>query len=116
MIALALAAGTSVSAAAEQAGVDRKTVQRRLADPAFRRQVAVYRSELIASALGRTADNMARAADTLAGMLDSPSEPIRIRAARALMSLGLRLRDSVDVDDRIRDLELELARNQGFAT
>jgi hypothetical protein len=112
-IALALASGTSVTAAAEQAGVDRKTVQRRLADPAFRRMVAEYRSELIASALGRTADNMTRAAETLAAMLDAESPALRIRAARALMTLGMRLRDSVDLNDRMREVEEELARKLG---
>ena len=114
LLALALATGQSVGAVAEQAGLNRRTIERKLADPAFRRQVAEFRGELIATALGRLADNMTRAADTVAALLDAPEPHLRLRAARALMSLGLRFRDSVDVTDRIRDLERELARRQGI--
>jgi hypothetical protein len=112
ILALALASGLPVGAAAEQAGVDRRTVSRKLADPAFRRQVAEFRGELIATALGRLADNMTRAADAVAALLDAPEPGLRLRAARTLFSFGLRLRDSVDVGDRVRDLEAELARRQ----
>ena len=114
-LALALASGLSASAAADQAGLDRRTVTRKLADPAFRRQVAEFRGELIATALGRLADNMTRAADTVAALLDAPEPGLRIRAARTLFSFGLRLRDSVDLGDRVRDLEAELARRQEAA-
>jgi hypothetical protein len=56
---------------------------------------------------------MTRAADVLVAILDDPDPGIRLRAARTIMTLVLRLRDAVDVDDRIRDLEFELARKQG---
>ena len=115
LLALALASGIPVVAAAEQAGVHRRTVERRLTDPAFRRKVAEFRGELIATALGRLADNMTRAADAVAALLDAPDPRLRLRAARALFSFGLRLRDSVDVGDRVRDLEAELARRQEVA-
>jgi len=114
LLALALAAGTPVGTAAEHAGISRKTVQRCLARPAFRRLVARLRGDRLAAALGRRTDNMTRAADTVAALLDAPEPHLRLRAARALMSLGLRFRDSVDVTDRIRDLERELARRQGI--
>ena len=55
---------------------------------------------------------MTRGADVLAQMLDSPKDHIRIRAARALISLGLRLRESVDLTARMREVELELSRRQ----
>ena len=112
VLALALASGVSIAVAAEQAGVHRRTVERKLAEPAFRRQVAEFRGELIATALGRLADNMTRAADAVAALLDAPEPGLRLRAARTLFSFGLRLRDSVDVGDRVRDLEAELARRQ----
>lgn len=112
-LAMALASGVSITDAAEQAGVCRKTVQRALARPAFRRLVARYRNELIAAALGKMADSMTRAADAIAGLLDEQDPAIRLRAARALVSLGQRLRDSVDVSDRINEIELELARKKG---
>jgi hypothetical protein len=114
LLAQTLASGTSVPDAAAQFGVSRRTVERALAKPAFRRLVARFRGELIAAALGRMADNMTRAADAIARLLDAKDPAVRLRAARALMSLGLRLRDSVDVTDRIQNLERELARKQGY--
>jgi hypothetical protein len=113
LLALALASGTSITDAAEQAGISRKTVQRYLARPAFRRLVARQRAEMLASALGRMTDNMSRAADTVASLLDGAEPHIRLRAARTLLSLGLRLQDAVDVDERVRELERELARRRG---
>ena len=63
LLALALASGAGVNAAAEKAGVCRKTVQRCLKRPAFRKLVADLRGQLVATALGRMADNMTAAAD-----------------------------------------------------
>ena len=112
MLAIALASGGSISEVAAQAGIERSTIYRKLENPAFARQVAEFRDRLIGTALGRIADAMTRGADVLAQMLESPQDHIRIRAARALISLGLRLRDSVDLTARMREVESELARRQ----
>jgi predicted ArsR family transcriptional regulator len=112
LLAWALASGQSIAQAAEQFGVSRRTVERHLARPEFRRRVTQLRAELIASALGRMADNMTRAADTIAALLDSDEQHIRLRAGRAMLSLGLRLRDSVEIADRIQHLEDEFDRRQ----
>lgn len=105
LLAMALAAGTGASEAARQTGVSLSTVNRRMADPDFRKFVADLRGEMLAAALGRLTDNMTRAADALAGLLDDPNPAIRIRAARSLLTLGLRLHDTVDVTERVRKLE-----------
>jgi hypothetical protein len=112
LLAMALASGASAIEAAEQFGVSRKTVQRCLANAAFRQRVARLRGELVAAALGRMADNMTRAADTVARLLDAEDPAIALRAARALLSLGLRLRDSVEIADRVDELEDQLASRQ----
>jgi hypothetical protein len=114
-LAMALASGESVGTAAEQAGVTDRTVRRKLATPEFRRQVAELRAELMSRALDHMTKNMTRAADVLAGLLDEQNPAMRLRAARSLLTLGLRLRDSIDLNDRIRDLEEELARKTGGA-
>lgn len=115
LLAIAIASGTSISDVAAQADIDRSTVYRKLENPEFKRLVAEYRDRLIATALGRIADNMTRGADVLAQMLDCPKEHLRMRAARQLISLGLRMRDSVDLTTRMREVEVELARRQGRA-
>ena len=114
-LALALASGLTVVAAAEQAQVSESTVHRRLKQPAFRRLVARLRNQMLEAALGRMAENMTRAADKVARLLDSDNEAIALRAARTLLSLGLRLRDSVELADRIDEIERELDRNKGDA-
>jgi hypothetical protein len=112
-LALALAAGMSAAAAAEQAQVCERTVRRRLANPAFRRLVARLRGQMLDAALGRMADNMTRAADKIARLVDCDDEALGLRAARTLMSLGLRLRDSVELADRVQELEREFNQQQG---
>ena len=80
-----------------------------MATPAFRKLVADLRAELVSRAMGRLVGNMANAADAIAGLLGAEDDGVRLRAAKALLTLGLRLRDSVDVNDRLRDLEEQLA-------
>ena len=113
LLAMALAAGASASDAARQFEVSVSTVKRRMADPDFRQFVADLRAQMIERALGRLTDNMTRAADALAGLLDDPTPSIRIRAARALLALGLRLHDAVDVNERIRNLEEQVNGGPG---
>jgi hypothetical protein len=113
LLAMALAARASATQAAEQFGISRKTVQRCLANPDFRRRVARRRGELIPAALGRMADNMTRAADTVDRLLDAEEPAVALRTARAVLSLGLRLRDSVELAERVDELEAELADRQG---
>lgn len=113
MLAIALASGASISEAASQANVERSTIYRKLEHPEFRRQVAEFRDRLISTALGRLADNMTRAADALTGMLDAPEPHIRLRAIRLLFTLSIRLRDSIDFNTRMGELETELERKLG---
>ena len=113
LLATTLASGSSAVDAAGQLNISIATVKRRLADPDFRRQVADLRAEMVSDALGYMSDNLTRAARSVTGLLDAPEPHIRLRAARILLSLTLRVRDAVDVDARIHDLEEELARRQG---
>ena len=109
LLAVAIASGTSASEASRQLDIPLRTVQRRMADPDFRRFVTALRDQMLERALGRVTDNMTRAADALASRLDDPNPAIGIRAARALLTLGLRLHDAVDLTERVRRLEAEQA-------
>jgi hypothetical protein len=99
-----LASRASINDVAARANVDgrRSTVYRKLENPEFR-------DRLIGTALGDIAGNMTRAADALAVVLDAPQPHIRLRAIRALFTLGIRLRDSVDPTARMHDIERTLA-------
>jgi hypothetical protein len=107
-LAVALAAGQSLRLAAQAAGVGERTATRRWADPGFRRRVNELRSELVQQSLGRLADGMVAAADKLRELLDAKSESVRLGAARALLEVGVRLRESVEFEERLTALELAL--------
>ena len=112
-LALALAAGENTLAASQQAGVGKSTAYRKLADPAFRQLVANLRAELMAQAVGKLANMMNRAAEALATTLDSADERVRLRGARAVLTLGQRLHESIDLDERIREIEDRLPPEEG---
>ncbi len=104
-IAAALAAGKIVRDAAAEVGVAERTIHRRLSEAGFRARVDELRSELVATALGRMADTMADAADTLRRLLGAESEAVRLGAARSILELGCRLRESVELEQRLTTLE-----------
>ena len=113
LLALAVASGKSISAIADEANLDRGTIHRKLENPNFCRQVAEFRDQLIGTALGRMTDNMTRAADALAQLLDAPEAHIRLRAIRLLFTMGIRLRDSIDLSSRVRALEADIENKLG---
>jgi HEAT repeat protein len=109
-LALALATGQTLRGGAEAAGIAERTATRRWADPAFRRRVGELRGEMVGRALGRMADGMAEAADKLRQLLAAESESVRLGAARALLELGAKLRESVELEERLAALEAAAER------
>jgi transposase len=101
----ALAAGATVREAAKRAGVGERTAYRRLADPAYRRRVTEARAEMVSRALGKLADGAAEAVETLRALLRSDSDSARLGAARCILETGNRLRESVEMEQRLTDLE-----------
>jgi hypothetical protein len=112
LLATALAAGTTCAEAAVQFKISPRTVKRRVADPAFRDLVVQVRAELFERVLGRMTERLTRATDAVAELLDAPEPHIRLRAARLLFHTAFRLRDAVDLDQRIRELEEDDAQQQ----
>ena len=101
----ALAAGATVRDAARTAGVSEATAHRRLQDPGFRQEVAQARGKLIDCALGQLADASTAAVCTLRSLLDADGDTARLGAARAILELGNKLRESVELEARIAELE-----------
>lgn len=104
-LALALAAGDSIAAAAAKAGMGERTAYRRLADPAFRERIQRLRGEMIGQALGRLAAGMTEAAGVLRALLRAESESVRLGAARSLLDLGVKLRESVELQSKVDENE-----------
>ena len=109
----ALACGASQEKAAQQAGVSRSTVQRRLADAAFRRELDAFRADLVQrTAAGLTAAGLQFV--TALVELASPGTPhgTRLGAARAGLELGAKFRELTSLEGRIAVLEERMLDEQ----
>ena len=105
VIAVALAAGCTWRQAARTAHVSAATVGRRMGQPAFRREVARLRAEMVDRTVGRTAAAGSAAVGALVRLLGAEAESVRVAAARALLDAGLKYREHVELADRLAELE-----------
>lgn len=106
LLALHLAAGKSIADAARSANMGYRTAHRKWADPAYKRHVATVRAEILAQAYGRLVDLVGEATEALAQLMRSARhEHIKLAAARSILETAVKLRDIVEVDQRLADLE-----------
>jgi transposase len=106
-----LAAGVSPDGAAKLAGVSRSTVFRRLKDADFQQRVEDARAELWKRAMSVLSKSAVEASITLRRLLRSDDAKIRLAASKIVLEQGLRVRDQVDLAQRVAALE-ELAQQQ----
>ena len=110
LLAAAIAAGATHADAARTASCSRKTVVRRLRDPAFRRQIEEARREILDRIAGKTTEAAEAGVAVLKEIAldgDGPRS-VRVSAARALLELTLKLRESLQVVERLEELEQRL--------
>jgi HEAT repeat protein len=105
LLAATVAAGQSLRDAAKLVGIGERTAARRWAEPAFQRKVVALRAAMVERALGRLSDAMSAAAEQLRELLGARSEAVRLGAARSLLELGVKLRESVELEQRVSALE-----------
>jgi len=86
----------------------RRGGQRRGDDPDFCAHVVQLRSAMLQQSLGRMADGMTEAAEVLRDLLNANSESVRLGACRAMLELGVKLRETIDHEERLRVLETRL--------
>jgi transposase-like protein len=110
--ALALASGCTVAAAAEKAGVSERTLFRWLRKPAFKRKVSEIRNGFLDKAVGMLAKCMSSAAGVMAALTKSTNEATRLKAARSILELGLKIRDAAEFAERLDALEQQLAKRK----
>ena len=103
---LALACGATVEAAARQLSVNESTVYRRLADPAFGERLHKLRSDMVQRSAGMLTAAAMEAVRTLLD-LQQKSVPgaVRLGAARAVLEIGIKMRELSDIQERIEALE-----------
>jgi hypothetical protein len=106
---LALACGASVESAARQCRLSERTVYRRLAEPAFQARLHQVRAEMVERTAGMLTAAGGEAVKTLLALLkDEVAAATRLGAARAILELGLRLRETAELAERIAALEAKL--------
>ena len=107
-LALALASGVTVEEAAKQAGLSVRTAHRRRADPKFALEVGRLRRAALDQSLGLLTAGAVEATATLCALLKDESPTIRLRAAVAVLQACLKLREEVDLEERLAELEAKI--------
>jgi hypothetical protein len=102
---MALAAGVSARRAAEKAGFSARTVQRRLRDDGFCREVARARGRIISRTTAMLARTSLRAVRTLEKLLDNENPAVKRMAARGVLDSLARISAQAEIEERIAQLE-----------
>jgi hypothetical protein len=109
----ALAVGVSVAAAAEHAGLSRRTAYRRLEDPAFRARVDEARAGIVSGVVGRLSGIGVLAGDTLKNLLGDSSSSIRLGAAKAALEFMFRGNEQDTLARQLRELQEQIEALKG---
>lgn len=108
----ALATGMTIAAASKQAGVSEMTAYRRLNDPEFKRALEDAKREALERATSALGAASTAAVGALIGLLSSNAPTARLGAARAILELAPKWRESLDLEARLSALEERLAAGQ----
>jgi len=111
-LVLALARGLNVRSAAKVSGYSERQAHRKLDDPAFRIRVSNVRSEVVGQAVGILAAAGAEAARTLRKLLASPADQVKLAAARSILEVGNKLRETTELAKRIEAIERRQEQQQ----
>jgi hypothetical protein len=110
----AYACGATVENAAAKAGISRTTAHRRLLDPAIQKRIAEFKDETLRRTCAALTAAGLESVKTLLDLQNLKSrEGVRLGAARAIIQLGLRMREQSDILERMAELEANF--NKGDA-
>ena len=113
-ILVALACGANVENAAQSAGVSASTVKRRLLEPEFLRRLQAMRADMVQRATAMLTAAALEAVKTLLTLQTDVTPPsVRLGAARAVLELGVRLRETAELHERIAAMETQMAELRG---
>ena len=106
---LNLACGATIEAAAQKAGLSARTAFRRMADPDFQRQLQELRAEMLGRVGGMLTAASLEAVKTLIALqaANTPSA-VRLGAARAILELGMKVREVNELSQRLSALEAQV--------
>jgi len=108
---LALACGATVEAAAAKAGVSESTAYRRLNIPAFQERLRDLRADMVQRTAAMLTAAAGEAVKTLLALQrDAVPPATRLGAARAVLEMGMKVRETAELEQRIAALEEQLAQ------
>jgi hypothetical protein len=106
---LALACGATVEAAARQCGLSERTVYNRLGDDEFKKRLERVRADMVDRSAGMLTAAGGEAIRTLLTLQKDSTPTVRLGAARTILEMGLKIRQLVEVELRLEELEDLLA-------
>jgi hypothetical protein len=108
----ALAFGATVENAARKAGIGERTAYRRLADAAFRARVDQARQEAVLRTAGMLTGAALGSVKTLVDLQQDVSVPASVRrgAARDVLEMAVKYRDSAEMEQRLAAIEDRLSK------
>jgi hypothetical protein len=110
----ALASGLTIPEAAKEAGLSPRTAHRRMANPLFRAELDEYRREVVRRASASLETAVGSAVATLEALMADRDPWVRLRAASAILSAAVQLKDIQVLEERLMSLE-EQARELPLA-
>ena len=109
----ALAFGATVENAARKAGIGERTAYRRLADPDFRARLSQARQEAVVRTAGMLTGAAVGSVKTLVDLQQDASVPAAVRrgAARDVLEMAVKYRESAEMEQRVAAIEDRLSRH-----
>lgn len=112
---LALACGATVETAAKQCQLSDRTIYRRIKEADFKARLQELRADMVRRAAGLLTAAANEAVRTLLALQKEATPPaVRLGAARAILEMGMKLREVVELETRMSELEA-LVKRQGQA-
>jgi hypothetical protein len=111
----ALLEGQTQAGAARAAGVAKKTIQRWMGDPAFVAELRAGGDVALRTASARLDGLTESAVTALLTVRHEPTSPgaaVQLRAAIAIMEQAVRIRDHIDILDRLAAVEAKLGTGE----
>jgi len=90
-----------------------ESVYRRLENTDFKKRLDEVRSDMVQRSSGMLTAAAGEAVRTLLGLLkESAPAPVRLGAARAILEVGMKLRQMTELEVQVRELEERIAALQ----
>lgn len=110
-IVLALARGANRAALARRYGVSERTLRRRATETQMAADIRQAQQQLLTDATAKLSGGCTQAVLTLRRLLKTGSAAIQLKSACAILDAVVRLNATVDLSNRVGELESRLQEN-----